>query len=96
MSYNVLEAKSLGHILKVSDNIKDKWTRAITKEVIGFFNNYTFDITRGVLPADEVIPVKHAFKNLMLLVVLIHLIVAFAFVVISKSKFKLNTGHLLH
>ena len=47
----------------MSDHIKDKWGTAIKKEVLGLFDNDTFDTNEKALPADEVIPVKCAFKT---------------------------------
>ena len=35
---------------------------SIKKEILGLFDNDTFDTTERALPADEVIPVKCAFK----------------------------------
>ena len=35
---------------------------AIKKEILGLFDNDTFDISERALPADEIIPVKCAFK----------------------------------
>ena len=55
--------KSLYQILKLSDHIKEKWETAIKKEIVGLFDNDTFDTNERSLPADEVIPVKCAFKT---------------------------------
>ena len=35
---------------------------SIKKEILGLFNNDTFDTTERALPANEVISVKYAFK----------------------------------
>ena len=63
LSDYIPEPKSLHQVLKLSDHIKDKWGTAIKKEVLGLFDNDTFDTNERALPADEVIPVKCAFKT---------------------------------
>ena len=63
LSDYIPEPKSLYQILKLSDHIKEKWGTAIKKEIVGLFDNDTFDTNERALPADEVIPVKCAFKT---------------------------------
>ena len=57
------EPTSINHVLKLSQPIRDRWGDAIRKEIQGLFDNDTFDIHKKVLPADEVIPAKCAFKT---------------------------------
>ena len=61
LSNYIPEPKSLHQVLKLSDHIKDKWGTAIKKEVLGLFDNDTFDTNERALPADEVIPCKMCF-----------------------------------
>ena len=63
LSDYILEPKSLYQILKLSDHIKDKWGTAIKKEIVGLFDNDTFNTNERALLADEVIPAKCAFKT---------------------------------
>ena len=63
LSDYIPEPKSLYQILKLADHIKEKWGTAIKKEIVGLFDNDTFDTNERALPADEVIPVKCAFKT---------------------------------
>ena len=56
------ESKSLSPVLKLSPLVKEKWGMSIKKEILGLFDNDTFDTDERDLPADEVIPVKCAFK----------------------------------
>ena len=63
LSDYIPEPKSLYQILKLSDHIKDKWGTAIKKEIDSLFDNGAFDTNERALPADEVIPVKCAFKT---------------------------------
>ena len=57
------EPKTINQVLKSSPFIKEKWGTAIRQEITGLFDNETFDINKKALPADEVIPVKCAFKT---------------------------------
>ena len=57
------EPKTINQVLKLTPHIKEKWGTAIQKEITGLFDNDTFDTTEKALPADEVIPVKCAFKT---------------------------------
>ena len=63
LSDYIPEPKSLHQVTKLSEHIKNKWGAAIKKEVLGLFDNDTFDTNERALPADEVIPVKCAFKT---------------------------------
>ena len=54
---------SINHILKLSQPIRDRWGKSIRKEIKRLFDNGTFDVHEKVLPADEVVPVKCAFKT---------------------------------
>ena len=56
------EPRSLNQVLKLSPLIREKWGASIKKEILGLFDNDTFDTAERALPADEVIPVKCAFK----------------------------------
>ena len=56
------DPKSLCQVLKLSPLVKEKWGMSIKKEILGLFDNETFDTDERALPADEVIPVKCAFK----------------------------------
>ena len=58
----VPEPKSLSQVLRLSPVIREKWGISIKKEILGLFDNDTFDTSEKALPADEVIPVKCAFK----------------------------------
>ena len=42
--------------MKLSDHSKEKWETVIKKEIVGLFDNDTFDTNERALPADEVIP----------------------------------------
>ena len=48
------EPRSLSQVLRLSPIIKEKWGHAI--------DNDTFDTSERALPADEIIPLKCAFK----------------------------------
>gem|GEM_PF-2876143 len=56
------EPKSLSQVLRLSPVVREKWGISIRNELLGLFDNDTFDTTEKALPADEVIPVKCAFK----------------------------------
>ena len=57
------EPRSLSHVLRLSPHIKDKWGEAIRSELTGLFDSDTFSLVEKPLPADEIIPVKLAFKT---------------------------------
>ena len=59
----IQEPKTINQVLKLTSHIKEKWGTAIQKEITGLFHNDTFDTTEKAFPADEVIPVKCAFKT---------------------------------
>ena len=54
--------RSLSQVLKLSPIIRDKWGHSIQNELLGLFDNDTFDTNEKALPANEVFPVKCAFK----------------------------------
>ena len=57
------EPRSLSQVLRLSPYIKEKWGEAIRSELIGLFNSDTFSLIGKPLPADEIIPIKLAFKT---------------------------------
>ena len=57
------EPRSLSKVLRLSHIIKEKWGLAIKKEILGLFDNDTFDTSERALPANKIIPVKCAFKT---------------------------------
>ena len=56
------EPRSLSQVLKLSPIIRDKWGQSIRNELLDLFDNDTFDTNEKALPANEIIPVKCAFK----------------------------------
>ena len=46
------EPRSLTQVLKLSPLIREKWGASIKKEILGLFDNGTFDTTERALPAD--------------------------------------------
>ena len=57
------EPRSLSHVLRLSESIKNKWGTAIQKELRGSFSSGTFDMDTQPLPNDEVVPVKLTLKT---------------------------------
>ena len=49
------EPKSLSQVLRSSSIIREKWGLSIRKEILGLFDNDTFDTSEKALPANEVI-----------------------------------------
>ena len=56
------EPKSLNQVIRLSSFPKEKCGTAISKEVYGLFDNDTFGLGEGLLPTDEIVPVKLALK----------------------------------
>ena len=57
------EPRSLSQVLRLSPIIKEKLGLAIKSEILGLFDNDTFDTSERALPADQIITVKCAFKD---------------------------------
>ena len=54
------QPRSLSQILKLSHVIRDKWSLSTQNELLGLFDNNTFDTNEKASSADEVIPLKCA------------------------------------
>ena len=57
------EPRSLSHVIRQSESIRNKWGKAIQKELRGLFSSGTFNLDIRPLPNDEVVPVKLALKT---------------------------------
>ena len=57
------EPRSLSHVIRQSESIRNKWGTAIQKELRGLFSSGTFNLDIRPLPNDEVVPVKLTLKT---------------------------------